>query len=130
MARGKENAKAVSDEEIIAALMANGTIAKAAAAAGITSRALYDRMGENAFQAQYKAAKAALLRETVFNINAKITTAIKTIADIMQDTETSPAIRLQAAQTILNNAAKFSERLNAQDSTAEEARSSPFDFFF
>lgn len=124
------NAKGVSDEEIIAALMSNGTLAKAAKAAGISSRALYDRMGENTFQAQYKAAKAALLRETVFNINAKISAALNTVADIMQDADTNPAVRLQAAQTILNNAVKFSERLNAQDNSADDARSSPFDILF
>ena len=35
---------AVSDEEIIAALINNGTIRAAAAAAGIAERTIYDRM--------------------------------------------------------------------------------------
>ena len=85
MARTSENAKAVSDVEIIAALMANSTIAKAAEAAGISRRALYDR--------------------------------------------TNPAVRLQAAQTILNNATKFAERLSAEDKKAEDTRKNPLDIF-
>ena len=124
-----KNAKAVSDEEIIAALMCNSTIAAAAKAAGISSRALYDRMGERDFKAQYAAAKAALIRQTVCNFNARITEAIDTIAGIMQDPECNPAVRLQAAQTILNNAAKFAERLNAEDKTADDSRKNPLDIF-
>ena len=129
MARTSENTKAVSDEEIIAALMANSTIAKAAEAAGISRRALYDRMGEKDFQGQYAAAKAALIRQAVFTINAKLTEAIDTIAGIMQDPEVNPAVRLQAAQTILNNATKFAERLSAEDKKAEDTRKNPLDIF-
>ena len=129
MARTSENTKVVSDEEIIAALMSNSTIAKAAEAAGISRRALYDRMGERDFKGQYAAAKAALIRQAVFTINARLTEAIDTIAGIMQDQEINPAIRLQAAQTILNNATKFVERLSAEDKKAEDTRKNPLDIF-
>ena len=36
-------------------------------------------------------------------------------AEIMTDKEINPAIRLQAAQTIIANAAKFSERLQFEE---------------
>lgn len=42
-------AQAVSDEQIIAALLNNGTLKTAAAAAGISERALYDRMNNGTF---------------------------------------------------------------------------------
>ena len=45
----------------------------------------------------------------------------------MQDADANPAIRLQAAQTILSQAAKFSERLDAVDAKAEETRRGLFD---
>ena len=50
--------KAISDEQIIAALLDHGTIRAAAGAVGISERALYDRMNKGEFQALYKAAKA------------------------------------------------------------------------
>jgi len=109
------NTKAVSDEQIIAALFSNGTIKAAAAAVGISERSLYDRMNEGEFIALYKSAKADLIRGAVVNLNAKIQAAIDTVNDIMTDSNNNAAIRLQAAQTILNNANKFSQRLSAEE---------------
>ena len=104
-------AKAISDEQLIIALLNHGTIKEAAAAAGISERALYDRMNTGEFQALYKSAKADLIRAAVFSINNHLQAAIDTTAEIMTDKENNPAIRLQAAQTILNNACKFAQRL-------------------
>ena len=122
-----KNEKAVSNEEIIAALMNSGTLAQAAQAAGISSRALYDRMGDAEFRAEYRTAKAAILRQAAQTLNGRIAGAVDTIAEIMQDADANPAIRLQAAQTILSQAAKFAERLDAVDAKAEETRRGMFD---
>ena len=43
---GKQ-AQAISDEQIIAALLNNGTVKAAASAAGISERALYDTQDRN-----------------------------------------------------------------------------------
>ena len=105
------NTKAVSNEEIIAALLQHGTIKDAAAAAGTTPRTIYDRMNDREFRAEYMEAKNDIIRKAVFTINEKLSAAIDTIADIMTNADNNPAIRLQAAQTILTNAGKFAERL-------------------
>lgn len=110
-------AKAISDEQIIAALLDHGTIKAAAGAVGISERALYDRMSKGEFQALYKAAKADLVRAAVLNINRQLQAAIDTVVEVMQDTENNPAIRLQAAQTILNNAGKFAQRLQVDETS-------------
>lgn len=107
--------KAVSDEQIIAALFSNGTIKAAAAAIGISERSIYDRMNEGEFIALYKSAKADLIRGAVVNLNNQIQTAVNVVADIMNDSNNNAAVRLQAAQTILNNAGKFSQRLTAEE---------------
>lgn len=121
-------AQAVSDEQIIAALLNNGTLKTAAAAAGISERALYDRMNNGTFQALYRAAKADLIRAAVFNLNNQLQEAVNTVAEIMADKENNPAIRLQAAQTILNNAGKFSQRLQIDENgVIAQAESSRFD---
>ena len=123
----EKNDTAVSNEKIIAALMNSSTLAQAAQAAGISSRALYDRMGNADFRAEYRTAKAAIMRQATQTLNSRIAGAVDTIAEIMQDVDANPAIRLQAAQTILSQAAKFSERLDAVDTKAEEMRRGLFD---
>lgn len=107
--------KTVSDEQIIAALLSNGTIKAAAAAVGISERSLYDRMNEGEFIALYKSAKADLIRGAVVNLNNQIQAAIDTVVEVMSDKDNNAAVRLQAAQTILNNAGKFSQRLATEE---------------
>lgn len=121
--------KAISDEQLIAALLTHGTIKEAAASAGISERALYDRMNTGDFQELYKAAKADLLRAAVLRLNSHLLKAIDTTAELMDSHGgvVKPAIRLQAAQTILNNACKFSARLqDTENSTIAQAESNRF----
>ena len=110
---------AVPDEKLIAALLNHGTIKQAAAAAGVSERTMYDRMNSGDFKELYKAAKADLIRGAVFSLNGKLQEAIDTIAGIMADESTNAAIRLQAAQAILNTAGKFAERLQADEKDIE-----------
>jgi hypothetical protein len=109
------NKKTIPDEQIIAALLSHGTIKAAAAAVGLSERAVYDRMNAGEFQALYKAAKADLIRAAVFNINSQLEAAITTVAEIMSNPDNNAAVRLQAAQTILNNAGKFAQRLQIDE---------------
>lgn len=64
----------------------------------------------------YKAAKADIIRSAVFSINNQLTAAIQTVVDVMTNEENHAAVRLQAAQTILNNASKFASRLSSEES--------------
>ena len=110
--------KAISDEQIVAALLHSGTIKAAAGAVGMSERALYDRMNAGEFQSLYKAAKADLIRAAVLNLNRQLQAAIDTVVEVMQDPDNNAAVRLQAAQTILNNAGKFSQRLQVDETSA------------
>ena len=126
----KTNTKAISNEEIIAALLQHGTIKDAAAAAGTTPRTIYDRMNDREFRAEYMEAKNDIIRKAVFTINEKLSAAIDAVAEIMTDKDNNPAVRLQAAQTILNNAGKFAERLTHDEYQSRNETKSPFDFDF
>ena len=110
--------KGVSDEVIIAALLQHGTTKDAAAAIGISPRTIYDRMRTAEFQAMYAEAKTSIARKAVFSINEKLGAAIDTVAGIMDDQEINAAVRLQAAQTIINNAAKFAQHLDENERAA------------
>lgn len=128
MATGR-NTRAISNEEIIAALLQHGTVREAAEAAGTTPRTIYDRMKDREFRADYMEAKNDIIRKAVYSINAKLSEAIDAVADIMNDADTNPAVRLQAAQTIISNAAKFAERLTKDERQSRlEAARFPFDF--
>lgn len=105
----------LSDEKIIATLISGGTIAEAAKKLNVTQRTLYDRMACKEFKALYQGAKTDLVRGAVIKINDKLTEAIETVANIMTDKQVNAAVRLQAAQTIISNAAKFSERLQHEE---------------
>ena len=73
-------------------------------------------------------AKNDIIRKAVYSINAKLSEAIDAVADIMNDADTNPAVRLQAAQTIINNAAKFAERLTKDERQSRLEAESPFSF--
>lgn len=107
--------KVISDEEIIAALLSSGTVREAASAAGLPIRTLYDRMNNSDFQIMYREARTEILRAAVHNMNTQIQEAVNTIAGIMTNEEINPATRLNAAQTLLSNAAKFFARLQAEE---------------
>lgn len=128
MARQRKNETAVSDEQIIAALISNNSIQAAAEACGISPRAIYDRMGYRDFKAIYSAARADIIRGAVLSMNSRLTEAIETIFNIMNDTGNPPATRLAAARVMLDNAAKFMDRLAVADAMAGNYNNSPYSF--
>ena len=121
-----------TDEQIIAALLQHGTITEAAQACGVSPRTIYDRMNEREFRAQYMEAKNDIIRKAVYSINGKLGAAIDAVSEIMTDANVNPAVRLQAAQVIINNAGKFADRLTADERDSRETANppDPFDFSF
>lgn len=115
MPKARTNQTAVSDEQIIAALMHSASLRQAADTLGLSPRTLYDRMGYRDFKAAYSAAKAEVMRQAVQSLNAKLAAAIEVIAEIMTDDNTATPYRLQAAKLILDNTGKFTARLDAAD---------------
>lgn len=122
--------KTISDEAIIAALLDHGTIRAAAEAVGLSERTIYDRMSDGEFQALYRAAKSDLVRAALLRINKHLERAIDTVAGIMEDEDNNAAVRLQAAQTIINNAGKFAQRLQTNETgVLSQQESNKFSIF-
>lgn len=111
----RTNLKAISNEQIIAALLQNGTVKAAAETIGTTPRTIYDRFNDATFRSEYMEAKNDIVRKAVFRINESLGAAVDAVTKIMNDESVNPAVRLQAGQTIMNNAAKFAERLNEDE---------------
>ena len=118
MKKAKETLPAVSDEQIVAALISKGSIRDAAASLEISVKTIYNRRTTNEFRGVYYAAQADILRATVNNMNAKIAEAVDTIAEIMADRTNNAQTRLQAAQTLLNNAGKLDLTLHGLEQQA------------
>ena len=121
--------KTVSDEEIISALLACSTVSEAAKKCGLATRTLYDRMKYKSFQLLYNGAKADVLRKAVFLITGKLTEAVEVVTEILSNTSVNPAIRLQAAQTIINSAVKLTDKLQSDEQwNRNENSPNKFDF--
>lgn len=118
--------KAISDEQIISALLSLGTVQDAAESLQIAPRTIYDRRRHPDFQAAYQDAKNEIIRKAVYEINRRLSEAVDTVTAIMSDQNVNAATRLQAAQTILNNAQKFSERLSRDELNSRTIKD-PFD---
>ena len=114
------NNTAISNEEVIAALLQHGTIKEAAEVLKITPRTIYDRMNDAKFREEYNEMKNDILRSAANNVNGKLAEAINTVAEIMSDKEVNPAVRPQAAQAIFSNAEKFTSRLNEGEAKSYE----------
>ncbi len=124
----KRNNTAVSNEEIIAALLNSGSIQQAAEAAGIAPRTIYDRMGTREFRAAYIAAKSDIIRQAVFSMCGNIAAAVNVIIGIMNNEENPAGTRLAAAKLLLDNAGKFTDRLTEADKTTAEMAEPAFGF--
>lgn len=123
-------ATAISNEEIIAALLQHGTVKEAAAAAGTTPRTIYDRMQDREFQGLYWGAKNDVLRSALTKMNSRLSEAVDAIAGIMNDTGANPAVRLQAAQVLLKNAAEFAARLQEGERVCRDWLRPPYSDLF
>ena len=121
MARQIEKQPAVSDEQIIAAILQTGSTAQAAEALGITAKTIYTRRTTDAFKALWYAAKADILRGATMNVNRTVARAVDTIAEIMDDKAANPAVRLQAAGMILKNASELQRSLTGLEQQAATA---------
>ena len=113
---------AVSDEQIISALLNSGSIAQAAEQTGLSPRTIYDRMGTRDFRSLYSAAKSDIIRNAVLTMNRNLSAAVEAVTEIMKDKNNAAGTRLQAAKMLIEAAAKFTDRIdNADRYTAEMA---------
>lgn len=89
----------------LVALMAERTIDKAAASAGVGRKSLYRWLGEPAFRAALAEAQGAALAGALRRLAALTGEAVDTLSDVL-DTGT-PAERLRAADMILSHFGKL-----------------------
>ena len=101
--------KRLQDEEIITALIAEGSIKGAAASLKCTARTLYDRMKSPEFKDLYAQAKADILKTVTAKLQGKLCEAVDTLTEIMTDEEAAKQTRANCAVSILQYGARFTE---------------------
>lgn len=100
----------VSQEQIIAGLLVNGTITATAEQIGTSRRTIYKAMQEEGFNKAYSKAKQHLLQEVCNNLVSTLLEAVDVTKSIMNNTDNSPQIRLNAGQILFNTCIRLTEQ--------------------
>ncbi len=100
----------VPDERIIAELLFQSTNAAAARAVGLTEQQLYRRMRNPDFKAKLAAVRTSLIDGATTSLQAHMDEAVYTMTSVMRDPSTPAQTRLNAAEAVLRNGLKLSER--------------------
>lgn len=117
----------VSNEAIIAALIATGSIKEAAARVKLKPHTLSNRMREPEFITQYQHTKADLLKDTAAYMQNNLATAVNVLFEIATDPTNPPQTRANAADAYTRNclkmleAAEITERIEAIEAKLAEA---------
>lgn len=104
--------KRLTDEVIISALIARGSIKGAAASLDCTTRTLYERMKKPEFKKLYAQAKGEILKAAAAKLQGNLCGAIDTLSEIMKDPETANQTRVNSAVSILQYASRFAETVD------------------
>ena len=97
----------VSDEEIVAALLANPSNAEAAKAVGISERYLYTRMQAKSFKELLAAATDRVFDDTLNKAKRALMRSLDVMAAVMDDPAAPPQVRLNAAEAIQRSATRM-----------------------
>lgn len=102
--------KTYSDDSIVAAMLSTRTNREAAQLLGMNERYLYTRLQEKPLQAKLEAARANLTHEVASHLRQSLTNAVTVLSDIMNDETASAQTRVNAANSIISNYLKITER--------------------
>ncbi len=105
-------AKKVSDEKLLEMLLVHGGVGGASTALGITKNAIFKRLQDPVFRAQYDAAQGLILSTAAQSMTAALDSAIGCLCRIVKDYEVSPGIRVQAANALLTHCNRYIESAN------------------
>ncbi len=102
----------ISDEKVLAALLENGSIRKAAAALGCSAGCVRDRLKDEQFKKQYEDAKAAALNEATDCMKIRVGSAIDTLSGVMENADNPATVRVSAADSLLRHTLRYVEAVD------------------
>ena len=109
-------------EEAITALLTKRNVEEAAQTAGIGTRTLLRWMKIPEFQAAYREARRAAFSQSIARLQQATSAAAATLMKIMVDPAAPASVRVRAADSIFNHAAKAIEIEDIEARVAELER--------
>lgn len=116
----------IDDERILAALIAAGSVRRAAQIADVSESTVRNRMADPDFRERYETAKAAILQESCDALTARLTLAVDSLSDVIEDDKSPVTAKISASDSILRHGLKYLEaanilrRLDALEAAAQE----------
>ena len=110
--RGVKALKRKNDEVLLSALIACGSVRAAAKIAGCSETTIRTRLNDDVFRDRYEQAKGAILTEACDAISARLTRAIDTLCEVLEDTENAATVRVSAADSLLRHGLRYVEVAN------------------
>ena len=105
-------AKKVTDEKLLEMLIVHGGASGASTILGISRNAIYKRLQDPVFRAQYDAAQGVVMSAAAASMTAALEDAIGCLLEVIADRGVSPGIRTQAANTLLTHCNRYIESAN------------------
>lgn len=96
-----------NDETILAALVAAGSVRRAAAVAGVSESTIRNRLKDADFRAAYDAIRGELLQDATASMLSRLENATETLSDVMTDAESPANVRISAADSLLRHCLRY-----------------------
>lgn len=103
----------MSDEKLIAALLAAPTVREAAKIAGVSESSIYSKLRSYSFRDELTKQRALLLEDTRTALQSHLMTAIECIAEIIENKQAPPQTRLNACESLVRLSFKLNDRVIA-----------------
>lgn len=102
-------AKTVSNEKLLETLLVYGNAERAAKALNITRNAIYKRLQDETFRAQYAAAQTAVINAVALELTAVISDAVGALHDVVTDDVATDSARISASNALLTHCNRYVE---------------------
>ena len=101
-----------NNEQILAALVATGSVRAAAKAVGVSETTIRTRLNDPNFRAEYEKAKSEILTEACDALAARLTLAVDVLCDVLDSDATPATVKVSAADSILRQGLRYVEAAN------------------
>lgn len=105
-------AKTVSNEKLLETLLVYGNAERAAKALGVTRNAIYKRLQDETFRAQYTAAQTAVISAVSIEMTAILSDAVGALHDVVTDDIATDSARISASNALLTHCNRYVETAN------------------
>ena len=100
----------LTNEAVLAALVAYGSPTAAAKALGCSTQPIYIRLKDESFKAEVERQRKENMTAACSALQAALLDAIDTARTILNDADNSPQIRLNAASMVVSHALRYTEQ--------------------